>query len=100
MKSRIAQSPLMLIVVPLLTGSVPFLLFHQRLSWWQAAPRLGAIGLGFSAWVDLLDNCGIECVENDPLLLSAAWALSGTLLAAGAGVLVARATAQRRRPTH
>jgi hypothetical protein len=80
----------MLMVIPLLAAAVPLLLL-EPLAWWQAAGRLGLIGLGFSAWIDLVDNCAIGCAEHDPPLLSGAWALSGALLAAAVLMRLSRA---------
>ena len=93
-----AQSPLMLLVVPVLVAAVPLLFFGDSLRWWQAAGRLGAIGLGFAAWIDVLDNCAAACVEDDPLLLSGMWAASAALLAAGVAAVTARAVVHRRAP--
>jgi hypothetical protein len=78
--TAVVASPFMLLVLPAIVAAVPLLLWEPR-GWPQMAARLGIIGLGLCAWIDIVDNVGD--IENDPPLLSAAWALSAALVATG-----------------
>jgi hypothetical protein len=88
MNRYMESSPLLLLLVPVLVAAVPMLLWEAG-DWRQAVSRLGILGLGVTAWVDLLDNCA-SCAEDDPALLSGAWILSLGLVAAGGAALLAR----------
>jgi hypothetical protein len=94
-------SPILLLAIPAFGVSIPLLLWQPG-GWPQAVGSLGLIGLGASAWIDVLDNCGAGCVEHDPPLLSGAWAVAAALFAVGAVALcvrVAKRARARRRLT-
>ena len=56
----------------------------------------GLLGFGAAGWIDLADNCVVgPCVEDDPLALSAAWALSIACVVAGGVGAAIRATRAR-----
>jgi hypothetical protein len=82
------SSPLLLLVLPLLVAAVPALLMTDH-GWREILGGVGLLGLGLSAWADAVDNCG-ACAEDDPLLLSGAWAISAALALIGGAALAAR----------
>jgi hypothetical protein len=88
-------SHLLLLGLPALAAAVPLILCEPR-SWYQTAARLGAFGLGLSAWIDLVDNLGAGGVENDPVLLTGGWALSGLLVVVAAVAATVDLLARRR----
>ena len=91
----LASPTLLLLIVPALAASIP-VLFWQPGGWPEIAGRLGVIGVGLSAWVDVADNCAvIGCVERDPALLSGMWALSIALAAVGALAIGVRMAVRR-----
>jgi hypothetical protein len=92
-----SSSPLLLLVLPALAAAVPLILWEPRTTWYQTTARLGAFGLALAMWIDLADNCGAACAEDDPVLLTACWALSAGLVAAGAVAAAAQLLARRRK---
>jgi hypothetical protein len=90
-----SSSHLLLLVLPALAAAVPLILWEPGI-WYQTAARLGAFGLGLSAWIDLVDNFG-SGAEDDPILLTGCWALSGGLVMAGAVATGVSLLARRQR---